>query len=123
MFSHYLPEDDNAYRYSFVPKRHSFRNVQRKHSRFNKNDDYDDYDDYDEYDEYVFLNDGPNRFKAQFSTTGSNFSNTDEIHLRRNGDFYMKNRSTTSIDYGPGPSFDDDKVELNFIFLLLVKKF
>ncbi len=116
MFSHYLPEDDNAYRYSFVPKRHSFRNAPRKYSQFNN--DQDDDDDYDEYDEYVFLNEGPSRFKAQFSTTGNNFSNTDEILVRKNGDFYMKNRSATSINYGSYlPSdFNDDKVEFYIIF-------
>lgn len=104
MYSHYLPDDDHLYRYSFKPKRYV------PLYPVNLNNGYDD-------DEFSSENNG---YRAKFTTTtdfNNSFINKDEFYIRKNGDFYMTNRSYSNID---PTDYNDDKVNKNKLFFLLV---
>lgn len=91
MYSYYLPDDDNAYRYSYAPRRNTYR--------YNRSSVLDD--GYDENIYYANSNLNDSSLKAKFTTISDydNFSNRDSLYIRRNGDFFMTNRTYSSSDY------------------------
>jgi hypothetical protein len=98
MYSYYLPDDPNPYRYSYLPKKNSFI------SRHYVPDDDDDDDYYaNTKNEYVLYDDfvNSNRFTAKITTNSSNnrnISSKNEVKIRKNGDFYMTNKTYSDYD-------------------------
>ncbi len=102
MYSYYLPDDPNPYRYSYLPKKNSFisRHYLPDDDDFN-NDDYYGItkNEYVLYDDFV----NNNRFTAKITTNSSNndnrnISSKNEVKIRKNGDFYMTNKTYSDYD-------------------------
>ena len=73
MYSYYLPDDPNPYRYSYLPKKNSFISRHYVPDDFN-NDDYygNTKNEYVLYDDFV----NNNRFTAKITTNSSNNTST-----------------------------------------------